>query len=254
MKRLTPTQIRHVYDQGPDAVVDLVTHLFDVIDRLESEVHALKSRVTELERQIHRNSHNSSQPPSADGLKKPPPKSQRRPSGRPRGGQPGHLGETLKMVDAPDVVERHPVALCEDCGGSLDAVAPERIIRRQVFDIPPLSLTVTEHQAEINACPMCHHQTMGIFPADVVAPAQYGARIVGLATYLQVFPMIPIDRIRQLFFELLGQAPSGRTLVDAATRIGNRVQPLRIPIREALRQAPVIPVDETGFRVEGRLW
>lgn len=32
MKRLTPTQIRHVYDQGPDAVVDLVTHLFDVID------------------------------------------------------------------------------------------------------------------------------------------------------------------------------------------------------------------------------
>ncbi len=88
MKRLTPTQIRQIYDQGPDAVVDLVTQLFDIIDRLESEVHALKARGAELERQVHRNSHNSSQPPSADGLKKPPPKSQRRPSGRLRGGQP----------------------------------------------------------------------------------------------------------------------------------------------------------------------
>lgn len=99
------------------------------------------------------NSHNRSQPPSADGLKKPPPKSQRRPSGRPRGGQPGHPGETLKMVDAPDADERHPVALCEECGGSLDAVVPHRMIRRQVFDIPPLSLTVTEHQAEVKECP-----------------------------------------------------------------------------------------------------
>ena len=62
-----------------------------VIDRFESEVHKLQARVTELERQVHRNSHNSSQPPSADGLKKPPPKSQRRPSGRQR-------GETLKLV------------------------------------------------------------------------------------------------------------------------------------------------------------
>lgn len=53
--------------------------------------------------------------------------------------------------------------------------------------------------------------------------------------------MIPIDRIRQLFFELLGHAPSGRTLVDAAIHIGERVQPLLTPIRDALRQAPVIP-------------
>ena len=254
MKRLTPTQIRQIYDQGPDAVVDLVTQLFDIIDRLESEVHALKARGAELERQVHRNSHNSSQPPSADGLKKPPPKSQRRPSGRLRGGQPGHPGETLEMVDAPDTVERHPVALCEECGESLDAVVPNRMIRRQVFDIPPLSLTVTEHQAEVKECPTCHHKTTGTFPAEVVAPVQYGPRVLGLSTYLQVFQMIPIDRIRQLFFELLGQAPSGRTLVDAATRTSERVKPLLIPIREALRRAPVIHVDETGFRVEGRLW
>lgn len=67
IKRLTPTQNRHVYGQGLDAVVDLATHLFDNIDRFESEVHALKSRVAELKRQVHRNSHNSSQPPRPTG-------------------------------------------------------------------------------------------------------------------------------------------------------------------------------------------
>lgn len=254
MKRLTPTQIRQVHDQGPDAVVDLVTHLFDVIDRLESEVHKLQARVTELERQVHRNSRNSSQPPSADGLKKPPPKSQRRPSGRHRGGQPGHPGETLKMVDSPDAVEHHPAALCNRCGDSLDAVVPSRIVRRQVFDLPPLALTVTEHRAEVKECPSCHHTTTGIFPLGVEAPTQYGPRILGLSTYLQTFQMVPVDRIRHLFFELFGQAPSGRTLMDAATRVGERVAPLIPRIRDALRRAPVIHVDETGFRVDGRLW
>lgn len=71
MKRLSPDQIRQVYDRGPDAVVDLVTQLFDVIERLEAQVQGLQVRVAELERQVNRNSRNSSQPPSADGLKKP---------------------------------------------------------------------------------------------------------------------------------------------------------------------------------------
>lgn len=97
-------------------MVDLGTQLFDIMDRLESEVHVIG-----LERQVHRNRHHSSQPPSTDGLKKPPPKSPRRPDGRPRGGQADHLGETSKMVDAPDAVERHPVAWCEECGELLDA-------------------------------------------------------------------------------------------------------------------------------------
>ena len=69
MKRLSPDQIRQVYDRGPDAVVGLVTPLFDMIEWLEAQVQGLQVRVAERERQAHRNSRNSSQPPSADGLR-----------------------------------------------------------------------------------------------------------------------------------------------------------------------------------------
>lgn len=172
MKRLSPEQIRQVYDRGPDAVIDLVTQLFDVIERLEAQVQGLQARVAELERQVNRNSQNSSQPPSADGLKKPPPRSQRRPSGRRPGGQPGHPGETLKMVDHPETIVRHPVSVCDGCGEILVDVAADAVRRRQVFDIPPLNITVTEHRAEVKTCPRCQVQTAGTFPEGIVAPTQ----------------------------------------------------------------------------------
>lgn len=247
MKRLTPEQIRVIYDQGPDAVVALITQLFDVIERLEA-------RVTELERQVQRNSRNSSQPPSADGLKKPPPRSQRRPSGRRPGGQPGHPGETLKQVAHPDVIQRHPAGQCAACGRGLHQIPLDRLIRRQVFDIPPLVLQVTEHQVEVKTCPDCAHVTLGTWPTHVEAPVQYGPQLLGLATYLQTFQMIPVDRVRAMFAELWGQAPSGRTLLDAVRRAADIVQPTLDTIRAHLRQAPVVNADETGLRVESHLW
>jgi transposase len=254
MKRLTPEQIRQVYDQGPEAVVDLVTQLFDVIDRLEAQVQSLQIRVAEWERQVHRNSRNSSQPPSADGLKKPPPQSQRRPSGRRPGGQSGHPGDTLKMVAQPDAVDRHPAALCGHCGETLVDQDADRVIRRQVFDLPPMAITVTEHQAEVKTCPRCHGTTTGIFPPGVDAPVQYGPQIMAFSTYLQTFHMIPVDRIRDLFRELWGRTPSGQTLLKAAQRAAETVAPVLHHIRDRLQQAPVVNVDETGMRVEGQLW
>lgn len=254
MKRLSPDQIRQVYDRGPDAVVDLVTQLFDLIEQLQAQVQALQARVADLERQVNRNSRNSSQPPSADGLKKPPPRSQRRPSGRQPGGQPGHPGETLKMVDNPEAVVRHPVSVCNSCGEMLADVAAAEVRRRQVFDIPPLNITVTEHRADVKTCPRCHAKTVGTFPEGIVAPTQYGPPLLGLATYLQTFQMLPVERIREFFQALWGHAPSGRTLVDAAKRVSEIVVPVLETIRDALHRASVVQGDETGFRVERNLW
>jgi len=62
----------------------------------------LCARVSELEAQLAKNSRNSSKPPSSDGYEKPKPKSQRKKSGRRSGGQPGHAGSTLKLVERPD--------------------------------------------------------------------------------------------------------------------------------------------------------
>ena len=89
---------------------DLVTVLLARIEALESEVSALRAENAELRSRLNLNSKNSHKPPSSDGLSKKP----GLPKGPPKksGGQPGHKGKTLKMVDKPDEVVVHHVASC----------------------------------------------------------------------------------------------------------------------------------------------
>ncbi|HVP21492.1 MAG TPA: DUF6444 domain-containing protein, partial [Anaerolineaceae bacterium] len=71
-------EVRAAARQGEDAVVLLVNDLVQIITDLAGRVQA-------LEDQISKNSGNSSQPPSSDGLKKKP-KSLRHKSGKQSGG------------------------------------------------------------------------------------------------------------------------------------------------------------------------
>lgn len=65
-------------------------------------VEELRAEVADLKRQLGQNSRNSSKPPSSDSpFTKPAPKSLRRKSGRKPGGQRGHAGSTLALVDNP---------------------------------------------------------------------------------------------------------------------------------------------------------
>ena len=137
------------------------------------------------------------------------------------------------------------MGVCEACGAALDRTAVDQVVHRQVFDIPPLRLTVTEHHAEVKIFPTCRHTTVGTFPVGVPAPTQYGPYLLGLSTYLQTFQMLPIDRIRDFFHALWGHAPSGRTLSDAAERAAEAVVPVLDRIQTALRHAPVM-VDPHG--------
>src|SRR5215217_610517 len=91
------------------------------------------AEIAELKRQLAASSRNSSQPPSADGLDKPAPKSLRGRSGRRPGGQPGREGRTLRQVAVPDEVVVHEPAACAGCGAALAAdSSPVGIVRRQV--------------------------------------------------------------------------------------------------------------------------
>jgi len=147
----------------------------ELIHVLYAQVAVLTAKVAELEARLALNSHNSSKPPSSDGLGRPKPKSQRQKGMKPRGGQKGHPGHTLKKVAQPDHIEQHrPASQCDVCQRPLsDAVVVET---RQVFDIPPLRHEVTEHQVLEVRCP-CGKVHRGQFPAAVAAPLQYGPRI-----------------------------------------------------------------------------
>ena len=159
--------------------------------RLEEQVAHLVERIEELERRLGLDSRNSGKPPSSDGLKKP--KSKRRTrslrgkSGRKPGGQPGHVGETLRRTEHPDRVKDHVPASCKGCGSSLsDAAKTGTPVARQVFALPePSPLEMTEHRAHARCCGHCATVTRAAFPDAVSAPVHYGPRIAGVAVYLQ---------------------------------------------------------------------
>jgi transposase len=64
--------------------------LIALILNQSEQIALLNERVKSLEEQIGKNSHNSSKPPSNDGLNKPKPKSLRVKGERKTGGQVGH--------------------------------------------------------------------------------------------------------------------------------------------------------------------
>jgi hypothetical protein len=161
---MTREEAQAIYRAGEETVVRVLMELSARVDQLtadfallKAENIALRERVRTLEGQLAKDSHNSHKPPSSDGLSKPAPKSLRPPSQRPTGGQPGHPGHTLRIVEKPDRTVTHRVERCKACGQSLDIVHPNRIER------------TAEILRDLHGCESFSQGTLANFHADCAA-------------------------------------------------------------------------------------
>jgi transposase len=223
------------------------------LETVLAENAALQVRVQELEARLAKDSHNSSKPPSSDGLARKT-RSLRRKSGRKPGGQLGHRGETLRMVVEPDTVVEHRPVICTSCHAPLSAEAPVVLReRRQVQDLPPLRLEITEHQALHIRCPACQTVSSGAFPPEAPSRAQYGPQLRALAVYLVEQQLVPYVRVQELLRDLFGAHLSGGTLVAWVRTAASALEPVEAAIKAALGRAPVLHSDETGVRRSGQL-
>jgi transposase/uncharacterized coiled-coil protein SlyX len=243
--------IQAIYDKGIDAVADLIAAFEQIFQQQAMQIAALTERVKQLENQINTNSRNSSKPPSSDGLTKP--KSLRQKTGKKSGAQKGHPGHTLEMVDHPDKVELHQVTHCQTCGICLADQAPDSVERRQVVDIPPLKLEVTEHRAEQKTCQTCGAVNKAAFPDGVNQPAQYGFGVKSLATYLNQYQLIPYDRVEEFFQDLFSRPFSEGSLFTANQVLYESLAGFEQEITQQILNEPVANFDETGARVEGKI-
>src|SRR5260370_5968664 len=180
---------------------------------LREQVTELVAQVQELEAQRAMPSRTSNKPPASDGLARKT-KSLRCTSGEKSGGQLGHRGQTLRLVTEPDVVVEHRPAICTGCQAPLDAAVPVVLReRRQVQDLSPLQLRITEHQALHVQCPACQAVSVGAFPPEAATRAQYGPRLRALVVYLVEQQLVPYARVQELLRDLLGVDLSAGTLV-----------------------------------------
>ena len=245
----TEEEIRTAIRQGEEATVALVNSLLEVIS-------LLVARGQSLEDQLAKNSNNSGKPPASDGLKKRPrPRSLRQRSGKKSGGQPGHQGHQLEMVSQPDEVEVYPVKQCAHCQGSLIDQPAERVDKRQVFELPPLRLVVTEHQAEVKVCPHCGQTTQAGFPVEVGQLTQYGPGFKALLVYLNQKQFIPLERVSEFCTEVFNQPVGEGTIVLANAQVAGQVEPVNEQAKQHLIETEeTVHFDESGLRVAQKLY
>jgi transposase len=130
---------------------------------LKAQLAEANARNKELEERLAKDSRTSSKPPSSDGLARLPRRS-RRPSGKRPGGQAGHAGHTLALVEPPDEVVPHHPTVCRQCHEDLSTVPGRVAERRQVLDVPAIRLLAQEHQLEAICCHTVTPPTSGAFP------------------------------------------------------------------------------------------
>ncbi len=224
---------------------------------LRAENARLVARVAELAARLARTSANSSRPPSSDPPGTPP----RRPppSGRARGGQPGHPAHIRLLVppERVDQVVEHFPAACAHCREPLrddPATVVGDPICHQVTELPPVRAVVTEHHLYRVCCPVCGGETRATLPSDVPTGA-FGPHLQATVAVLCGRYRLSRREVVDLCDDLLG-APLALGSVDRLCR--DTAAALAGPVAEvtaALRAAPVAHADETGWRQAGqRRW
>jgi len=251
---LTREEALAIYHAGPEVVVQILLEMDARIHALEKRLQASEQRIKELEDRLATNSRNSSKPPSTDGFNKPKPKSLRKKSGRRSGGQRGHKGHTLQRVEKPDRTEVHRVDCCAACGRSLAKQPAEKVETRQVHDLPPRQLVVTDHRAEQKRCSCCGHLNKAAFPEGVNAPVQYGPDVRAAAVYLNQYQLLPSERTCELLNDLFGCSISEGTLANIIAECNGSLEAPVEQIKEQIAQSSVVHFDETGSRVEKNRW
>ncbi|MBA2238723.1 MAG: IS66 family transposase [Lysobacter sp.] len=249
-----------IYEQGRDAVVEVLLALSAQNERLEAQVEKLTARVARqderiatLERELGRSSRNSSQPPSADPPSAPPRRGKDS-SGRKPGGQPGHEGKGRPLLPAwavDEVIEHWPTA-CE-CGHvfcDADRVAIGEPVRRQVEELPVMAVTVTEHHGQRVRCPGCGASRCGELPAEAVASA-FGPRLQAAVVTLSVRNRISRRDVVELCEQLFASRISTGTVDAILARTADALSDPCADLLDRVRSARAVNMDETGWRLRG---
>jgi len=225
-----------------------IAQLGKTIALLEAMVVQQGERIRQLEEQIHKDSHNSHLPPSQSPHTI---KNLRKKTDKPQGGQLGHPGKTLEMVNNPTHTFRYSVTKCEQCGNDLSNTPVEGYERRQVFDIPAIVCEVTEYQVEKKRC-ACGHLTAAGFPCKVSAPVQYGINIQTMVSLLADHEYLSCERISELMEHLIGYRVNESTVCSFQNKLYTKLADFEAKSKLHLVHSEVIHNDETGLSVNGK--
>jgi transposase len=224
----------------------------------QAESTVLQARVRELEARLGQTSANASRPPSSD-----PPRAPARPkappSGRRRGGQPGHRGACRALLPVEQVDEVIVVVpdACRHCGQPFPEAPGRRrgrVWRHQVVELLTLAVQVTEYQMVRRRCAQCGKRTRAALPVGV-SRRPFGARLTAVIALLSGRYRLSRREVRQLLRDLWQVRVSLGAVVRQEQAQSAALAPVVEEARAAVQKAAVVNLDETGWRQQQqRAW
>jgi transposase len=245
-----------IYDAGREVVVEVLLWM-------DRQIQQLTARVDRLERELAKNSRNSSRPPSSDPRGKQQSSKPARPKGRSgkrQGAQPGHEGHGRELLErsAVDEVVVHWPEGCA-CGHvflEAEWVATGDPARHQVEELPQISTIVIEHQCPRVCCPDCGRRPRATLPAQLAASA-FGPRLQAAIATVSVRNRISRRDVVELCEQLFGARVSTGSIDAITARAGDALTDPYDDLLARVRAAAAVNMDETGWRLKGRqrtLW
>ncbi len=213
-----------------------------VIATQHERIAHLEARVAELEARLGQNSSNSSKPPSSDGPqgKPAPPKT---PSGKRRGGQPGHRKHE-RVILPPDQVLDHKPTRCRRCAAALTGDDPHPLVD-QVLDLPDKLRHVVHHRRHTLACPCCGTRTTA--PPVPAAASGFGPKLTAAVAYLSGVGRLGKRAIRTLFADLCDIPVSLGAVSKLEATVSRALAPIHAAAHEHTKGLDA-NVDETSWK------
>jgi transposase len=227
----------------PDAQAAIAAAFLAMRQRIDE----LETRLGDLEARLKLNSTNSSKPPSSDpiGMKRKPPAP---PSGKKRGGQPGHRKARRILVPSEEVRETFdckPTA-CRRCGHGLAGDDPEPVIH-QVAELPRIEPIVDEYRLHRLTCPACGATTCGALPAGVPTGG-FGPYLQAVLAMFAGAYRLSKRQIRQMAADLFTLSISTGMISKLERRSAAVLEAPSNELAIAVHHAEVTNIDETSWR------
>jgi transposase len=141
--------------------------------------------------------------------------------------------------------------VCCACGESLAEITGDFNEARQVFDVPPVELEITEYVQIKKTC-NCGSCNLGRFPDHVTNTVQYGPRIQSFVVDFIIEHKLPYQRTCSIFKNMFGANISEATIENFLERSYQQALTIYAGVIEFLKSSDIVGSDETTVNENGK--
>ena len=221
----------------------LIATLLAQIDALKAVVEIQAARIAALEAKL-------GGPRKGPGNSSVPPSQGQKPSGS--GGSKAkrkpHRGAHRALHPSPTRKLTVAATIC-GCGADVSGVAQSAQHTYDCVEIPPIIPDVTQVTLQGGLCPCCGKRFKAEAPKGLQPGSPFGPNLCALVIYLRSVQAIPLARLRNVVFDMVGLEISEGAIVNILKASQDAFAAQTARFKLDLMAGTIIASDETGMRV-----